>query len=589
MTRAERLYSEQRRDMASIEEFRPIVGGREPPPLPRAGSAPNLVSRSQTPPRQPVARETRPIVVAEGAAQGEAQVVVAQAVDPLAGGEEVPVVTVAPMERSQSTLWRTASATLVARPVIETRNNVPMVTCRCPKADDLPDWCEQCVAGLCGILAYFFYGAIVVFASWLATKAVVEMGVYDSSGGIAFVFTLVLVFVLGCVCAGGAKQLDADDAVGPCFAGFAALAVLSGLLCFAVSPPLAEKFHMSKGASPARFVDPELEAGGRAVGADLVGTSFAGSLSEFTSASSPGIFDAPVDVDASKTLDTQDDYQEIEFALSSYVDTSLSVPIFFDDDDDINLNNQDAGSRVPQLCVAPVLRTCDLLPGGAPWSDIDRHGTLERTGVAPRDSSDLPLPNPSINQAYCDARRRDAQQPCSFWDHGLNCSAGASRPVELWVSYFMYVVVPDKLPSDNCARTWQWAFEESKIEGGSRANQPSAYKADEDGDSKEVWYPQPEQMGTPTDPGIFKLPNGMGGGAQETARLYGNPAPLSGHSASILPSQKRMPYPVLRSLFSLFAALCDTPGSHKKSWTRVAAVRQLPRYSQPIRRRSTPR
>ncbi len=518
--------------MASMRELQPMVGGRNPPPLPRTGSTPNLAPRARTPTRRARAPETQPIVIAEGAGQGEVQVVAATAVDPQAAGEEVQVVTVAPMERSQSTLWRTASATLVARPVIETRNNVPMVTCRCP--DELPDGCEKCITGVCATLAYFFYGAIVVFASWAATKAVVEMGWYDRSGLIASVVTFGLVLVLGCVCAGGAKKMDGDDAAGPCCAGFVALAVLSGLLCFAVSPPLAENFHMSNGASPARFVDPELEAGGRAVGADLVGTSFGGRLSEFTRASSTGIFDAPVDVDASRTLDTQDDYQEIEFALSSYIDTSLSIPIFFNDED-----ASDETVRVPQLCVAPVLRTCDLLPGGAPWGDIVRQGTLQRTGVAPLDSSNLPSPNPSINQAYCDARRRDAQQPCSFWDHGLNCSAGASRPVELWVSYFMYVQVKDQLPSETCARTWQWAFEESTIEGGDRANEPSAFKADpEDADSKEVWYPQPEQMGTPTDPGIFKLPNGMGGGAQETARLYGNPAPLAGHSASISPSQK---------------------------------------------------
>jgi hypothetical protein len=544
--------------MASMRELQPMVGGREPPPLrrlPRTGSAPNT-ARARTPPRLSVAPspETRPVVVTEGASQEEVQVVAAQAVDPQAAREEVPVVTLAPLERSQSTLWRTASATLVARPVIETRNNVPMLTCRCPNADDLPDGCEKCITGLCGILAYFFYGTIVVFASWLATKVVVEMGWYDQSGWIASVVTLGLVFVLGGVCAGGATKVDGGDAAAPCCAGFGALAVLSFLLCFAVSPPLAENWHMSNGASPARFVDPELEAGGRPVGADLVATSFGGRLSEFTSASSTGTFDAPVDIDAGKTLDTQDDYAEIEFALSSYVDTSLSIPIFFDDEDDTQLDASDETVRIPQLCVAPVLRTCDLLPGGAPWRDIVRQGTLERTGVAPLDSSNLPSPNPSINQAYCDTRRRDTQQPCSFWDHGLNCSAGASRPVELWVNYFMYVKVQHRSKGANlretCARTWQWAFEESTIEGGSRASEPSAFKADpEDADSKEVWYPQPEQMGTPADPGIFKLPNGMGGGAQETAVLYGNPAPLAGHSASIPltqpVSQKQMPYPIL--------------------------------------------
>jgi hypothetical protein len=43
-------------------------------------------------------------VVTEGASQEEVQVVAAQAVDPQAAREEVPVVTLAPLERSQSTL-----------------------------------------------------------------------------------------------------------------------------------------------------------------------------------------------------------------------------------------------------------------------------------------------------------------------------------------------------------------------------------------------------------------------------------------------------------------------------------------------------
>ena len=81
----------------------------------------------------------------------------------------------------------------------------------------------------------------------------------------------------------------------------------------------------------------------------------------------------------------------------------------------------------------------------------------------------------------------------------------------------MYAKVQGKLKGKNqretCARTWQWAFEEFAIEGGPRAGKPSAYKADDDADSKEVWYPQREMMGTPTDPGIFKLPSGMEGGA----------------------------------------------------------------------------
>ena len=275
---------------------------------------------------------------------------------------------------------------------------------------------------------------------------------------------------------------------------------------------------MSNGASPARFVDPELEVGGAlSVRLSLLPHSAARSVSS-PAKTTPGSFDAPVDVDGSSTLDTQDDYQEIEFALSSYVDTSLSIPIFFDDEDDTQLDAGDDAIRIPQLCVAPVLRTCDLLPGGAPWRDIVREGSVVWEGVAPLDSSDEPLPNPSVNQAYCDARRRDAQQPCSFWDKGLNCSAGASRPVELWVSYFMYVKVQHQMKTasnqETCARTWQWAFEESTIEGGRRAGEPSAYKAEEDADSNEVWYPQPEQMGTPTDSGIFKLPDGMGGGGK---------------------------------------------------------------------------
>lgn len=576
----------ERQGMASMRELQPMVGGtmasqagRDPPPLPRmqrTGSAPVSV-RARTPPRLSAAprgrgdgpTETRPIVLAEGAGAAEIQVVAAQAVDPQAAGDEVPVVTVAPMERSQSMLWRTASATLVARPAIETRNNVPMLTCRCPDSDDLPVGCEKCIAGICATLAYFFYGAIVVFTSWLATKGVVEMGWYDASGWMASLLTLGLVFVLACVCAGGASQMD-GDAAGNCCAGFSALAVLSFLLCFAVSPPLAENWHMSNGASPARFVDPELEVGGRPVGADLVATAFSGRLSEYTSTSSTGIFDAPVDVDASSTLDTQDDYQEIEFALSSYVDTSLSIPIFFDDEDDTQLDASDETIRIPQLCVAPVLRTCNLLPGGAPWHDIYRQGSLERTGVAPLDSSSEPSPNPSINQAYCDARRFDAQQPCNFWDRGLNCSAGASRPVELWVNYFMYVKVQHQVKTANlretCARTWQWAFEESAIEGGSRAGEPSPFKAEEDTDSKEVWYPQPEQMGTPTDPGIFKLPDGMGGGPQETARLFGNPAPLAGHSTSIPLRQKRTPHHTFRSEnFFPFATFDRTCYSHQRA------------------------
>ena len=48
--------------------------------------------------------ETRPVVVTEGASQEEVRVVAAQAVESQAAREEVPVVTLAPLERSQSTL-----------------------------------------------------------------------------------------------------------------------------------------------------------------------------------------------------------------------------------------------------------------------------------------------------------------------------------------------------------------------------------------------------------------------------------------------------------------------------------------------------
>lgn len=516
-----------------------VRGLREPPALPTDRP------RAQTPPRgnqrpsqSASAIELRPIVAGEGA---EPQVVTATEVDPQAAGEPVPIVQAAPLQRSDSTLFRTASATLMARPVVTTHNNVPMLSCRCPRADDLPcdtRTTEKCVTGICGTLAYLFYGALVVFASWSATKLTLSIEWYDPTGVVSALVTLGIVLGLACACAGLAS-VSGDDAAAPCCFGLSALAVLSGLLCFAVTPPLAENWYMSEGASPVRFVDPELAAGERSVytgkDADLVASSFAGRLSEYTSGSSEGVFDAPVDIDASRTINTQDDYQEIEFALSSYVDTSLSVPIFFDDKDDIELDQDPETVRIPQLCVAPVLRTCDVLPGGAPWRDVFRGGALTRTGVAPLDSSGLPSANPSINQAYCDARRRDAQQPCSFWDAGLNCSAGASEPVELWVNFFMYVKVEQAAKTANlretCARTWQWAFEKSTIEGGDRATEPSAFKADpEDADSKEVWYPQPETMGTPTDPGIFKLPEGMESDMQRTARLFGNPAPLAGHS-----------------------------------------------------------
>lgn len=98
----------------------------------------------------------------------------------------------------------------------------------------------------------------------------------------------------------------------------------------------------------------------------------------------------------------------------------------------------------------------------------------------------------------------------------------------------MYVQVsrhPDKGGNikETCARTWQWAFEENTLEGGIHADQDSEYKAEiGDRDSNDVYYPQPEQMGKPTPPGIFKLPDGMDVGWQKDSDLFGNPAPLAG-------------------------------------------------------------
>lgn len=517
--------------------------GRAPPPLPASAG------RNQTPPRlarAASALELQPAVAADGAnLHGqEVPVVAAKPVDPQASSNDG--VTVVPvLERTGSTLRRTMSAVQVARPVVA-HNTVPMLSCHCPNADDLPDGCEKCVVGQCALLAYLFYGAIVVFASWSTTKVAMAAGWYDPTGWLTSLLTIGFVMCLGCLCAGLAKVANQDeDEIGHCCLGFFALAMLSSLLCFAVSPPLAENWHMANGASPVRFVDPELAVGERSAytgkDADLVASCFGenGRLRD-SSGGTTGIFDAPVDVDPSRKINTQDDYKEIEFALSSYVDTSLSVPIFFDDEDDTNLDSDLDSVHIPQLCVAPVLRTCDVLPGGAPWHDVARMGQVWVQGVGPLDSSGSPSTNPSINQGYCDARRHDTQQPCSFWDKGLNCSAGASHPVELWVNFFMYVKV-DKARGKNlretCARSWQWAFEESEIEGGTRAGEPSAYKAEpDDKDSKDVWYPQPEMMGVPTDPGIFKLPKGMESQAQDLATLVGNPAPLTGHSTCICSS-----------------------------------------------------
>jgi hypothetical protein len=485
--------------------------------------------------------EMTPIVVpAEGVnPQDVAMVVEAQPVDPReAGGNQVPVVTAMPINGSG--LARTASAVFEARPVVVTRGSVPLLTCRCPNSDDLPDCCdEDCCLKMCGIPMYLFYGALVIFASFATTRLAIIMGIWDPAAWITFFMTLGLVLVVGCLCTGlSAMGTRDEDVATPCCLGFLALGVLAGLLCYGVSAPLTENWFLSEGAPAVRFVDPELATGERTEytgkRVDLIASSFTGRLSEYGSTSA-AILDAPTDVDASSSINVQDDYQEIEFALSSYVDTSLSVPIYFDDDDDAEVDSDPESVHIPQLCVAPVLRTCGVLPGGAPWTDINRGGVNIRTGVAPLNSSNLPSENPSINQAYCDARRRDTQQPCSFFDRGLECSAGASRPTDLYVSFFMYVRVQHQerhLDSRaTCARTWQWAFDEKSLEGGPNAGSPSAFKADlDDSSSTEVYYPQPEQMGTPTGPGIFKLPEGMNVGMQANARLFGNPAPLTGGS-----------------------------------------------------------
>lgn len=351
----------------------------------------------------------------EGVAPQEIQVAVAQPVNPQATPRDgVPVVTAQPVHG----LARTASAVLMARPVVVTRNNVPLLTCRCPKADDLPDCCgEECALKLCAIPMYLFFGGLVIFASFATTKLAMSLGIWDPAAWKTCLLTFALMILIACCCAGCVKVMDGnEDVYASCAAGNTALALLAALLCYAVSAPLTENWHMFNGAPAVRFVDPELAAGEltefTAKDVALLASSFNGRLTASGTSRSNAIIDAPTDVDPSHAINVQDEYSEIEFALSSYIDTSLSVPIYFDDDDVSELDKSVDGYAgegvVPQLCVAPVLRTCGVLPGGAPWGDIhggtDGH-LLLRTGVAPLNASNLPSVNPSINQPYCDSRR----------------------------------------------------------------------------------------------------------------------------------------------------------------------------------------
>ena len=84
------------------------------------------------------------------------------------------------------------------------------------------------------------------------------------------------------------------------------------------------------------------------------------------------------------------------------------------------------------MCVAPVLRTCGLMPGGV------REVVTLLGGI--------PQPNPdSPNSKYCAAARLGGR-PCNFWDLGMGlpgkggaaCSPGATSPVNLTVNFYLY-------------------------------------------------------------------------------------------------------------------------------------------------------
>lgn len=484
------------------------------------------------------------VVPAEGVDPQDVTVVTAVAINPNEatppGPNEAPIVVVAaePIGGGWG-LQRTASAVLMARPVVVTRNRVPMLGCHCPSAADLPSCCDEDAAmKLCAFLAYCVVGAMIIFASYAATFIAGALGVYDPDAWKTFFVTWLLCILVGICFAGVAAALcEGEDEVGTCCMGFTALGLLSALLCYGVSPPLAANWYMFEGSPPVRMVDPELAAGERTVytgnDVDIISSAFVGRLTEYGSTSSSAVFDAPIDDAAGKYINQQGEYQEVEFALSSvsshprrctpiscvcgfvfqtlalccrpqFVDTTLSLPIYFDSDDVALVDDDLETVTIPQLCVAPVLRTCNVLPGGAPWSDMFTGSppVLMQNGIAPLNASNLPTPNPSVNQAYCDARRRDAQKPCDLFKDGLGleCSAGASTPVDLYVNFFLYIKVEQleitEGARETCARTWQRAFEYSSFEGGPNPH-ASDYMYSAQPSGNDVWYPQPENMGEP--------------------------------------------------------------------------------------------
>ena len=171
-------------------------------------------------------------------------------VDPQASNDGVPVVPV--LGRSGSTLLRTMSAVQMARPAIVAQNSVPMLSCHCPKAEDLPDGCEKCLTGFCAFLAYLFYGAIVVFASWTTTKLALAAGWYDPHGWMTALLTLGCVLFLGCLCAGLAAATESMMGVtmppACCLDSPPSLfVVLSLLRCF--GPTRGELVHVERRAT----------------------------------------------------------------------------------------------------------------------------------------------------------------------------------------------------------------------------------------------------------------------------------------------------------------------------------------------------
>ena len=109
-------------------------------------------------------------------------------------------------------------------------------------------------------LLHLFLRLSLRFCLWQGTRAVQEMGLYDPKAWMSSLATLVLVCCVGGACAATVSVKERDTGEACCLA-FAGLAILSALLCFAVSQPLAENWYMLEGASPVRFVDPELAAG----------------------------------------------------------------------------------------------------------------------------------------------------------------------------------------------------------------------------------------------------------------------------------------------------------------------------------------